>query len=201
MRWGYQEILKLVFLVKYFNQWLLNPSQLLPQPTSDIHGITPLPPTPAPTPQKESASPAQANPPQAQQAETAVLKTPSKATPAPSTSPTASPIVDLPPTAEKPIGVKSAMMAHVNTVDSFFIHLKDDEADLLALVDQLYEFYNDGEGQKLAVNEQDTERVNGFFFQSSACDYSSFCQSVNNFLFQAGALTLLRADQDCGIRF
>ena len=44
------------------------------------------------------------------------------------------------------------MMAHLNSVDSFFLHLKDDEADLLALVEKLYEFYSEGDGQKLTVN-------------------------------------------------
>ena len=44
-------------------------------------------------------------------------------------------------------------MGHFNSVDDFYVNLKENEDELQQLVDQLFEFYENGEGAKLQVGK------------------------------------------------
>ena len=44
-------------------------------------------------------------------------------------------------------------MGHFNLVDDFYVNLKENEDELQQLVDQLFKFYENGEGAKLQVGK------------------------------------------------
>ena len=54
-------------------------------------------------------------------------------------------------------------MPHFNSVDDFYVHLKDDESDISKLVDGLYEYYESGAGKDLRVRPTAMLLASGVF--------------------------------------